>query len=62
MALAVQHEPDVLLLDEPGAGLDEAGRGLVAEIAEEQAGRGALIFATNDPVERRLANLELSIS
>ncbi len=62
MALAIQNDPEVLLLDEPGAGLDEDGRALVALIADEQSSRGALIFATNDPFERRLANLELSIS
>ena len=61
MALAVQAKPDVLLLDEPGASLDEAGRALVQTIVEEQAARGCVIFASNDPAERRLANLELKL-
>lgn len=60
--LAVQARPKVLLLDEPGAGLDEAGRALVDEIATEQTQRGCLIVATNDPAERRLANLELELA
>lgn len=61
MALAIQARPKLLLLDEPGAGLDEKGRALVERITEEQTGRGALILATNDPQERRLANLELEL-
>lgn len=62
MALAIQNDPDVLLLDEPGAGLDEAGRALVQQISDEQSQRGALIIATNDPLERRLANFELALA
>ncbi len=62
LAMAIQPEPKVLLLDEPGASLDEAGRTLVQEIAEEQASRGALIVATNEPQERRLATHELVLA
>ncbi|RYG34845.1 ABC transporter ATP-binding protein [bacterium] len=62
MALAVQADPAVLLLDEPGASLDEHGRTLVTEIAAEQAERGCLVVATNDPAERRLADLELELA
>jgi ABC-type multidrug transport system ATPase subunit len=61
MALAIQAEPDVLLLDEPGASLDEEGRSLVEQIVEEQSARGCVLFASNDPAERRLANLELKL-
>ncbi len=59
LAMAVQPRPTVLLLDEPGAALDEEGRELVKRIAEEQTQRGALVVATNDPQERRLATHEL---
>ena len=62
LALAIQPHPQVLLLDEPGASLDELGRALVASICEEQGQRGCLILATNDPDERRLANLELQLA
>ena len=62
MAMAIQCKPKILLLDEPGAGLDEAGRNLVDTITAEQAKRGCLIVATNDPAERRLATLELQLA
>jgi len=62
IGMAIQANPMVLLLDEPGAGLDEDGRNLVSRITEEQAERGCLIVATNDPLERRLANLELQLA
>lgn len=62
IAMAIQANPVALLLDEPGAGLDEEGRNLVARITAEQSERGCLIVATNDPIERRLANLELQLA
>lgn len=62
LAIAVQSSPSLLLLDEPSAGLDEAGRQLVERIVEEQSQRGAVIFATNDPLERRFATHELEIA
>ena len=62
MAMAIQCNPKILLLDEPGAGLDEEGRNLVDQITKEQSERGCLIVATNDPAERRLASLELQLA
>ena len=61
LALAIQSRPQVLLLDEPGAALDELGQELVASICKEQLERGVLILATNDQEERRLTNLELKL-
>ncbi|CAN5525553.1 heme ABC exporter ATP-binding protein CcmA [soil metagenome] len=61
MAMAVQARPTVLLLDEPGASLDDQGRALVERIVREQAERGCVLIATNDPNERRLANVELEL-
>ena len=54
VAQAIQTHPKILLMDEPGAALDEEGRALVEEVCREQVTRGALILATNDPTERRL--------
>lgn len=62
MALAVQHQPKVLLLDEPGAGLDAAGRELAETICREQRARGVLVVATNDPLERRFGTHELELA
>lgn len=62
LALALQTDPDLLILDEPGAGLDEAGRALIESVIEEQKGRGAVLIATNDPAERRFATHELLLA
>lgn len=62
LALAIQPGPAVLLLDEPGAGLDEDGRLLVSSVILEQRKRGSAILATNDPSERRYADLELKLA
>lgn len=59
LALAIQSHPRVLLLDEPGASLDDGGRELVREVCREQRNRGALIVATNDQRERDLGNMIL---
>ncbi len=61
LALAIQSDPDVLLLDEPGASLDESGRELVKTICREHQQRGALIVATNDQRERELGNLMIEL-
>ena len=53
LAFAIQHEPMLLLLDEPGSSLDDSGRAIVKEVISEQKARGALVVATND--ERELA-------
>ncbi len=49
LAFALLLDPAVLLLDEPAAGLDEAGRGIVASIVEEQRRAGPVLLASNDP-------------
>jgi ABC-type multidrug transport system ATPase subunit len=62
LALAIQARPSLLLLDEPGAGLDERGRALVESVIGEQSERGCVVLATNDPEERRFANVELALA
>lgn len=62
LAMAVQARPPVLLLDEPGLSLDEHGKQALDNLCAEQRARGCLIVATNDPLERRLGNLELELA
>jgi len=62
LGLAIQAKPKLLLLDEPGAGLDESGRNMLEQICHEQRERGCLLLATNDPNERRLRTLELNLA
>lgn len=61
LAIALQANPQVLILDEPGAGLDAVGRSLVESIVEQQRSVGAVVIATNEPSERRFATMELEI-
>jgi heme exporter protein A len=43
------HEPDLLVLDEPYAALDEAGVGLLDRELAELAGSHTLVVSTHDP-------------
>lgn len=61
LALALQHKPDVLLFDEPEAGLDEKGRETIERIVGEHRARGATVIATNDPLPRRFGDYELKL-
>jgi ABC-2 type transport system ATP-binding protein len=52
LALALIGEPDVLLLDEPTAALDQAGRARLWEVAAAARERGgAVVFATQSAEE-----------
>ncbi len=64
LAFAILHRPPVLLLDEPGSHLDDAGREVVRAVVARQATRGLVLIATNDPQEVQLAagRLELRAS
>lgn len=59
LALALARTPNVLLLDEPTAALDELGRAMVESLVRDFS--GAVVVATNDPAERRWATHELAI-
>ena len=52
IATALVHDPPVVLLDEPGATLDAAGRDLVRSLVEDET--RVVVLATNDPVEAGL--------
>lgn len=45
---ALLHRPPVLLLDEPGSNLDEAGTIFIQQTVKEYARHGIVVIATND--------------
>lgn len=61
LALAIQHQPSVLLLDEPMATLDEDGREVVCQVIEEQRRRGCVVIATNTDAERCFGDWEVRL-
>ena len=62
LASALFHQPDVLLLDEPGSNLDQAGRQLIASITETCHAQDILvIIASNNYDELNLCDRIYSI-
>ena len=56
LARAILRDPDLLLLDDPYAGLDDDGRAVLDQVISEGAERGrTTIVATHDPEASRLA-------
>ena len=51
LAIALLHQPEILIFDEPGVTLDEAGRAVVGEAVARQRSRGIALVATNDARE-----------
>jgi len=53
-ATALLNHPDYLILDEPTANLDDAGKQIVADVIEEHRSRSIIIIATNEQQEYKL--------
>lgn len=51
LALSMLHEPRVLFLDEPTAGVDVRSRGLFWEAIQDEAARGVTVFVTTHFLE-----------
>jgi heme exporter protein A len=62
LAFAIQHEPMLLLLDEPGSNLDDSGRAVVEGVVAEQKKKGVLIVATNDERELTYGEEKLALA
>ncbi len=61
LAFAILHRPAVLMLDEPGSHLDDAGRAVVATLVQTYSERGLVLIATNDPQEMTLAQRRIEL-
>lgn len=61
LAVATLHAPPVLLLDEPSANLDEAGRALLRRVLDEQKVRGLALVATNDTRDLELCDARVEL-
>jgi heme exporter protein A len=60
---ALLHEPTMLLLDEPYAGLDADASKLVDDLLHEQAGTSTFVVATHEPQRvRRFATDALALA
>ena len=62
LAFATLHRPAVLLLDEPGSHLDEAGHAVVERLVHEQARTALVVLATNEPREVALARHRVALA
>ena len=63
LARALVHDPPIVILDEPFAGLDAAGREwLVHWLCELRTLNKAIIFSTHDEQSRSLANRSLVLA
>lgn len=51
LAVALVHEPDLLVLDEPFSGIDPVGVDVLSEVLREQAARGVAVLFSSHQLE-----------
>jgi heme exporter protein A len=59
--IALLHRPEILVLDEPNANLDEAGASIVYQLMNDQKKEKILILATNEPKEFQFGEQKISL-
>ncbi len=62
LAFALLGDPPVLLLDEPGSHLDDAGRDRLYELMKRRSRETRVLVATNDPKEWTLAEQRITLT
>jgi ABC-type lipoprotein export system ATPase subunit len=55
------QRPPVLLLDEPGSHLDEAGHSMLTKLLRDESRRALVVLATNDSREWTLAERRIEL-
>ncbi|MCK4893133.1 MAG: ATP-binding cassette domain-containing protein [Calditrichae bacterium] len=60
--MAIMHHPEILLVDEPTANLDEEGSEIVYELMESQKKKKILILATNEPEELKFGDEKIILN
>jgi ABC-type multidrug transport system ATPase subunit len=62
LAFALLGDPPVLLLDEPGSHLDDAGRDRLYDLMKRRSRETRVLVATNDPKEWTLAEQRITLT
>ena len=63
LTAAIMHDPEILLLDEPGSNLDEAGKEIVEQLVNQFSGKNRMVvIASNQKEELSLCKEIIELS